>query len=268
MVEPNSHSHPNQTPKSKPLIVPTIHSTTIFSKRRRMALFEVILCSGFPTQLFVALALNALGLTAINQTGQLLLGYVVTLSLIDAILLIGLIIYFLRLHDEKLTDVFLGKKPNRPEIALGILLAPFMVILAMITLVTLHYLWPWLQNVPVNPMAAFIKSPVDIFVFILVGVIAGGIREEIQRAFVLHRFEQHLGGGWFGLCVFSVVFGLGHHVQGWDASISTAILGGCWGAIYLLRRNVISPIISHAGFNVMEILLAYSSTSTLFIFYL
>jgi len=266
MVESDFNSNPDQIPKSKPSIPLTINATPFFSKRR-MALFEVILCSGFPTQLFVALTLHSFGLTAIDQTGQLLLGYVVTLSLIDSVILVGLIIYFLHLHDERLTDVFLGNKPNRPEIALGIILVPFMVVFAIITLGTLHYFWPWLRNVPANPMEALIQSPIDAFVFILVGVIAGGLREEIQRAFVLHRFEQHLGGGWLGLCMFSVVFGLGHYVQGWDVSISTAILGGCWGAIYLLRKNVISPIVSHAGFNLTEILLAYFSTSA-FIFYL
>ena len=76
---------------------------------------------------------------------------------------------------------------------------------------------------------------------------------------MLRRFEQHLGGGWFGLIVFSIVFGLGHSVQGWDASIVTALLGGIWGAFYLIRRNVLPAIVSHAGFNIIEILIAVSA---------
>ena len=35
----------------------------------------------------------------------------------------------------------------------------------------------------------------DAAIFALVVMIAGGVREEIQRGFVLHRFEQYLGGG-------------------------------------------------------------------------
>ena len=105
-------------------------------------------------------------------------------------------------------------------------------------------------------MEALIQSPLDAFVFTVVAVVAGGLREELQRAFVLRRFEQHLGGGWLGLIVFSVAFGLGHYIQGWDAAIVTASLGAVWGAIYLMRRSVVSAMVSHAGFNVAEILIA------------
>ena len=58
-------------------------------------------------------------------------------------------------------------------------------------------------------------------------MIAGGVREEVQRGFILHRFEQYLGGGarWASSC-YSVLFGLGHLEQGWDAAIATGVLGG------------------------------------------
>ena len=60
-------------------------------------------------------------------------------------------------------------------------------------------------------------------------MIAGGVREEIQRGFVLRRFEQYLGGGAIGLVVFSVLFGLGHLEQGRDVALATAVLGAFWG---------------------------------------
>ena len=56
-------------------------------------------------------------------------------------------------------------------------------------------------------------------------MVAGGLREEVQRAFILHRFERHLGGAAIGLVVFSVAFGLGHLVQGRDAAVITGLLG-------------------------------------------
>ena len=64
-------------------------------------------------------------------------------------------------------------------------------------------------------------------------MIAGGVREEIQRGFVLRRFEQYLGGGAVGLVVFSALFGLGHLEQGRDVALATAILGAFWGAVFL-----------------------------------
>jgi membrane protease YdiL (CAAX protease family) len=84
-------------------------------------------------------------------------------------------------------------------------------------------------------------------------IVAGGIREEIQRAFLLHRFEQWLGGGGVGVLVTSVAFGAGHLIQGVDAAIATGLLGAFWGVVYLRRRSIVAPMISHAGFDLLQI---------------
>jgi membrane protease YdiL (CAAX protease family) len=54
--------------------------------------------------------------------------------------------------------------------------------------------------------------------------------------------------------VLSAAFGLGHIVQGWDAVIGTGALGAFWAVLYLRRRSVVAPMISHAGFNALEVL--------------
>ena len=230
--------------------------------RKATALLEVILCSGFPTQLVLAVLLASVGLSAIDSAGQLSLPYVVVLSLADAVVLLALIFYFLHLHGEAPRDIFLGVRPPRAEIVLGLLLTPLIVIAAISSLAAIHAFWPWLRNVPENPLEALLQSPGQILLLVVVAVVAGGLREELQRAFVLRRFEQYLGGGWLGLVVFSVAFGLGHYIQGWDAAIVTASLGAAWGALYLIRRSVLSAIVSHAGFNMTEILLAVSAAAT------
>ena len=257
---------PGQDPVPQPPPDPPLAALPDASRSsapRVAALVEVILCSGYPTQLILAVVLGGVGLTSVGQAGQLSLAYVVTLSLADAIILLGLILYFLRVHDEKPTEVLLGSRPRRPEFFLGLCLIPVMVLFAVASLNALHAFWPWLRNVPENPLGALVQSPLDAVVFTLVAVVAGGVREELQRAFILHRFEQHLGGGWFGLLIFSVAFGLGHYIQGWDAAIVTALLGAIWGALYLVRRSTVSTLVSHAGFNLSEILLALSGTAAL-----
>jgi membrane protease YdiL (CAAX protease family) len=54
--------------------------------------------------------------------------------------------------------------------------------------------------------------------------------------------------------VLSVGFGLGHIVQGWDAVVTTGALGAFWAVLYLRRRSVVAPLVSHAGFNSLEVL--------------
>ena len=220
-----------------------------------MAAIEVVLCSGFSTQLLLTVVLGALGLRALDGAGQLALVYVVALSLTDAALLLGLIFYFLWLHRESPREIFFGVRPPAAEAALGIVLTPVIVVAAVAGLAAIQSFAPWLHNVPENPLEALLRSPADVLAFSVVAVVAGGLREELQRAFVLRRFEQHLGGGWVGLVVFSVAFGLGHQIQGWDAAIIAGSLGAIWGAMYLIRRSALAAMISHVGFNVAEILL-------------
>lgn len=231
---------------------------------RAGALAEVVLCSGFPTQLAVVAALGLAGLApGAGADGGLSLRYVVALSLADAALLIGLILWLLRRHGERPSAAFLGARPGLPEVRLGIAFVPVAVVLATAAMWGLRSAWPWLGNVPENPLEALIRSPRDALVLLVVAVVAGGVREELQRAFILRRFEQQLGGGWLGLVVFSAAFGLGHYIQGWDAAIATGLLGVLWGALFLLRRSVVAPMISHAGFNAVEILIALAAGGAL-----
>ena len=220
------------------------------------ALIEVVICSGFPTQLSLALMLSAVGFDALATDGGLSFTYVVTLTLADATLLCGLIVYFRRAHDESMRDLVFGERSPRTEVALGALLTPLLVLIAAAGLVFIGWLAPTLRNVPDNPMEALLSTPTRAVIFTLVAVVAGGLREELQRAFILRRFEQHLGGGWLGLVLFSVAFGVGHQIQGWDAAIMTGSLGVIWGALYLVRRSIVASMVSHAGFNVAEIVLA------------
>jgi membrane protease YdiL (CAAX protease family) len=57
-----------------------------------------------------------------------------------------------------------------------------------------------------------------------------------------------------GVLVLSTAFGLGHFPQGWDAVIVTGLLGALWAIVYLRRRSSVAPMVSHAGFNSLEVL--------------
>ncbi len=240
---------------------PRGHLPLTAGRPRLAAALEVVLCSGFPTQLALAVVLTRVGIGSIGRDGELSLLYVSALSLGDAVLLVGLVAYFLLRGGERPLAVLLGSRPRRPDVLLGLVLIPLTVLLAWAGLQLLHTLWPGLRNVADNPIEGLIRSPRDAAVFAFVAIVAGGVREEIQRAFILRRFEQHLGGGWLGLGVFSIVFGLGHYIQGWDAALVTAVLGAVWGALFLLRRSILPAVISHAGFNASEILIVLAATA-------
>jgi len=219
---------------------------------RAVALLEVILCSYYPTQFALAATLNAAGYSPIVN-GQLSLRYVVTLSLVDSVLLVGLIVLFLRSHGERVRDVLLGPRPAAGEVLLGVQLTFGALVFGIAVLTAVQSLFPGLHNVVHNPLQDLIRGPRNAGIFAIVVVVAGGVREEIQRAFVLHRFKVWLGGGTVGIIVGSIAFGAGHLVQGYDAAIATGLLGVFWGIMYLRRGSVVAPMVSHSGFNLIEL---------------
>lgn len=220
------------------------------------SLIEVVLCSGFPTQLVISGLLAAAGFAALGPTGEPLFGYIVALTLLDVVVVLVLIVTFLHARDESVRDLVLGTRPPEREAALGVLLTPPIVVAAVGGLLLIGWLAPGLRNVPENPFGALLGTPGRALLFSLVAVLGGGLREELQRAFILRRFDQHLGGGWLGLGVFSIAFGLGHAIQGWDTVIVTGALGALWGVLYLTRRSAVAAMVSHAGFNLTQIALA------------
>lgn len=220
---------------------------------RWLALFEILLVSGVPTQVMVAALLYVGFGMSPQDDGRLSLTFFATLSLIDTLLVAGLIRTFLVATGERPRDVFVGTRPVWREAGLGLLLVPAVFVVVATVVLTLRTLAPWLQTVPQNPLLAFMDTPARAAVFLVVVVLAGGVREELQRAFVLHRFEQRLGGIRLGLVLFSILFGALHVDQGIDVAIAVGTLGLIWGIVYIRRRSAVLGMVNHAGFNAMQV---------------
>lgn len=212
----------------------------------------MLVCSDFPTQLALGGTLSALGYGP-YAGGRLQVGYVVGLSLLDTVVLVGLTVVFLRAHGERPVEILFGHPPVVPEMVRGVTLILPALALSVAVLVTIMAIAPGLHTVARNPLQDLLRSPRDAWLFAAVVVIAGGVREEIQRAFLLHRFERWLGGGAVGVTVTSLAFGAGHLLQGADAAVATGLLGAFWGWVYLRRRSAIAPMVSHAGFDLLQI---------------
>lgn len=224
-------------------------------QQRLVAFGEVVLCSSVPTQLAIAVLLGFLGLPPRDDEGRLSLPYVFAVTLADTVVLIALMVFFTRRQGESVAALWLGPRPVGREALRGLALVGPIFMVVVILLNSLRMIAPRLHNVEVNPLEQLAAGgPFDAVMFGVVVILAGGVREELVRAFLLHRFEQHLGGAAVGVVVLSTAFGLGHFDQGWDAVITTGVLGAIWAVIYLRRRSSIAPIVSHAGFNSLEVI--------------
>lgn len=216
----------------------------------------MLLCSSLPTQLAIGWLLRLAGWSPLDDKGTLQLGFVTALTLLDTVALVGLMLVLMRSHGQRPAALWLGHRPVLREALTGIVHVPAVFSIGAVLLLTMRALTPQLHNVDVNPFEALAGNSLrDAALLTLVAIVAGGVREELQRAFLLDRFERHFGPAWAGVVVLSAAFGLGHLLQGRDAAVATAAMGAFWAVVYLRRRSSVAPMVSHALFNSLEVLL-------------
>jgi membrane protease YdiL (CAAX protease family) len=228
---------------------------------RWTAAFQVIICCGqLPTQTAIAAAILAFGVPA-DVNGQVPLAFFASVTLLDTVVVIALMGLFLKDGGESPLQVWFGprERPHGPynlprETSLGLIFTPVVLVGAGLVAAALRILVPRLHNVPVSPFDAYFDTPGRAHLFTVVAMVAGGVREELQRGFLLHRFRHQLGGVRLGLALYSVAFGAFHYTQGWDVAIITGLLGLFWGYLYIRRGSVAASMVSHAGFNGTQVL--------------
>lgn len=215
---------------------------------------EILLCSGYPTQLGIGFALQVAGLSPFREDGTLSAPFIFTLSLVDTVVLLSLILFLLRRRGESPRQVFIGDRRLTREIGAGVLSLPVVFVIVILVSVLVRQFAPSLRNVPENPLQGLLGTQSGLLMFLFVVIVAGGVREELQRAFLLHRFRGDLGQPWMGVLITSLAFGMGHTLQGLDVAIVTGMLGALWGVMYLRRGGAVATMTSHSLFNSSELL--------------
>jgi len=242
----------NTEPTPQPISAAPAH----LGRRVRLAAFvEVVLCSSLPTQLALGALLAAVGIAPMTTTGALSLPFVVVVALADTVVLIALMAWLTAARGDSVRQLWIGSRPLAAEARFGLLLTPAVFFVVAVAILSIRRFAPWLHNVAANPLEQLADQDLASAALLgVVAIVAGGLREELQRAFLLDRFEKHLGGPAIGVVVLSVAFGLGHYVQGWDAAVATGLMGALWAVVYLKRRSSVGPLVSHSAFNSLEIL--------------
>jgi len=221
---------------------------------RWLALLQAVFVCGIPTQVLLAIVVwFGVGIPPTRQ-GELSLEFFAIVSLLDTALIALLILGFLMMSGETSREVFLGTRPVGREIVRGLLLVPVVFIGVTMMVVILRVLFPWMHNVETSPLEGFMRTPLEAGIFLVVVVLAGGVREELQRAFILHRFKHYLGGVRVGLVVFSLTFAALHLDQGFDVATAIGVLGFAWGVMYVIRGSAVGPLVNHAGFNAAQVM--------------
>jgi membrane protease YdiL (CAAX protease family) len=179
------------------------------------------------------------------------------LLLLQNLIAVVSIMAFLRPEGKGLAYLGFASRPVLREVALGLALFPPVLLGALLLETLLLHFLPALHNVEVNPILAMLQGPGDVAALLVASVLAGGVGEETIRAFVLRRFQTHLGGMRVGLVVWSLAFGAMHLSQGMDKALVVSLLGLVFGLLYAWRRSPVAAMVVHGAFNVANSLAAY-----------
>jgi uncharacterized protein len=219
---------------------------------RLQAAIEILLISGLVSGLFAALFLSLLRV----RNTDLLLKNVNVLSLyllLESAITFLILAALLKLNRESIGSLGMRWKSWKRNVALGLALVPFLFMINGIVAFLFKVYLPRFYA-DHNPLVENIHTPQQLALLIFSALVAGGIKEEMQRAFILNRFRGYLGGAWIGLFLWSLAFGAGHYVQGGQGIVIASLYGFLFGVIYLLSGSLVAPIAAHAAYDTLAIL--------------
>ncbi len=183
-------------------------------------------------------------------------GSVFAFQMIDSIITLAVIAWLLRLNGPGWRTIGWRSKGTAHGIVAGIAALPLLFGTALLTVSAVSRLFPELAS-DSNPLLELIQTGQDVVFFSASSLLAGGFKEEIQRAFIVERFENGWGGVWVGLVAWSLLFGLLHLAQGPDRAIAASFLGLIFGLLYLWRRHLAAPICAHSLYDWAVVLLTW-----------
>lgn len=218
---------------------------------RLQAAFEILLVSGFVSSFIAAFPfyrrLNAAGFP-LNSVYPLC-SYV----LLEAGITLGLLLLVMRARGERIADLGFRRHVWKPDLLIGLALVPVLFLMnGVIAAVFQTYLPKHFSSH--NPLLEIIHTRQELGLFVFSALFAGGIKEELQRAFILTRFRKYLGGAWLGLFLWSIAFGAAHYVQGWQGIVAAGVFGFVFGAVYLARGSLLAPMVAHGLYDSLVLL--------------
>ncbi|MBI5170748.1 MAG: CPBP family intramembrane metalloprotease [Candidatus Eisenbacteria bacterium] len=173
-------------------------------------------------------------------------------------IVLAVIVVLLRLGGEGPGSVGLAREGAWRRIGIGLAIGlPMFVLFNVVLDSALAAVFPKPPQTGPSVMT-FFRDPRHLFAWLPISVLAGGFVEELQRVFVLTRFEKRFGrpGLVFAIAASSAVFGHGHLYQGVGTAIGTGLAGVAWSLLYLRRRSALEPMAAHACADVLAVIAA------------
>ncbi len=174
---------------------------------------------------------------------------------------VAVVVGLLHLGGERLADLGFSRMALRLALRRGLVLAIALFLVFEVEVAGVGV--PPLTAPTSSKLASLFRDPREAPFWVFAAVVGGGFTEELERAFVLTRFERWFGTAGLVLAVLteSAGFGASHTYQGTGAAVSIGIFGLLLSLVFLRRRLVADAMIAHAGFDLIGIALAYAQVA-------
>lgn len=176
----------------------------------------------------------------------------------NKILMMAAIFFLLWLESEPVQDASFSKQGFKKAFlpALGLGLAVFVVVNIILSSLT-DALLPKTVDQGID-MTIYMKGLLNFLLWMPMVIFASFV-EEIQRVYVMQRFEKWFGksGLLIAIAMTTICFGIGHLYQGLGSAIGTGVGGLCYALVYLRKRSLMEACLCHALFDVVSVCIGY-----------
>lgn len=178
------------------------------------------------------------------------------LALTNTIVTLAFVALFLLLGKERPRDIGFRREQLLRQLLIG---SSFGLALALVDHLAIGNLMKALLPETFNEgmrMLAEFMGKINIVVWFLAAVFMGGVIEELQRLFIITRFERCFGtvGIVIALVMESLLQGAGHAYQGPERSFIYIFVGLAFGLVYLRKRSAVEAMACHAVYDVFGLL--------------
>ncbi len=216
---------------------------------------EIVLISGIITDQIILFAISRLFKVSPEEIIKGRNYELILLFLLLSTAIIFLFFYLFQKMDiqsEKKLEIPIFKDFSKRTIQISLTAFTFLFLFMLVTSPLIKYFF----NVDTfnNPLLENLKSGRDFLLMLICGVVGGALREELQRSFVLQRFEVIFNIPIVGLFIWSIYFAMGHLNQGVPAVFVIGFIGLGLGWLYLKFKKFDINFLTHTFFNIFTLL--------------
>lgn len=178
---------------------------------------------------------------------------------VGVVLEIAIVWILLRGSGERFADLGLSFATLRDALRTRQVYLAAVLLLVLQPFVALAYWWLSANEPHPNPLADTMTTE-NLPSWVLLSIFGGGVREELERAFCITRFERAFGavGLVAAMLVDALLFGRGHWNQGTAGMITTGVMGLAFSLVFLWRRRVADAMVAHAALDLIVLFALYA----------